>query len=39
MNTINVRLATKEDSPQIAKIHVITWQYAYRRQLPDSYLG
>src|SRR3989344_8912252 len=38
MNEISVRLAEIKDAPQIAKIHVKTWQCAYKGQIPDSYL-
>lgn len=33
-----VREATLKDAGQIAKIHVETWQHAYRGQLPDALL-
>lgn len=38
MGDIRVRFAKPEDAPQIAKIHVKTWQCAYRGQIPDAYL-
>lgn len=33
-----VRPAQVEDAPQIAKVHVETWQSAYQGQMPDLYL-
>ena len=38
MDKINIRPAEEKDAPHIADIHVKTWQYAYRGQVPDSYL-
>lgn len=38
MESIKVRSANPEDAPAIAKIHVETWQSAYRGQIPDEYL-
>lgn len=38
MNQITVRPAELKDAPEIAKIHVKTWQCAYKGQIPDSYL-
>lgn len=38
MNTL-VRLAQVEDAAQIAEVHVLTWQCAYKGQIPDSYLN
>lgn len=38
MVDIRVRIAELKDAPQIAKIHVKTWQCAYRGQIPDVYL-
>jgi ribosomal protein S18 acetylase RimI-like enzyme len=35
---ITVRLAEPKDAAQIAKVHVETWQSAYRGQIPQSYL-
>ena len=36
--TTSIRPATIEDAPAIAKIHVQTWQCAYRDHLPAEYL-
>lgn len=33
-----LRPATPEDAPAIARIHIETWQIAYRGQLPDAFL-
>ena len=33
-----IRLATPSDVPEIARIHVQTWQAAYRGHMPDAYL-
>jgi ribosomal protein S18 acetylase RimI-like enzyme len=38
MNTVKVRKAGIGDAQDIALIHTRTWQYAYRGQLPDSFL-
>lgn len=38
MTNITVRLAELRDAPQIGKIHVKTWQCAYKGQIPDAYL-
>lgn len=38
MDEVTVRKAQKEDASRIAKIHVETWQCAYRGQLPDALL-
>lgn len=38
MAALNVRIAQKKDASNIAKIHVETWQCAYRGQLPDALL-
>lgn len=35
---INIRDAEPTDARAIATIHVKTWQYAYKGQIPDSYL-
>lgn len=35
---IRVRIAAQNDVPAIARIHVQTWQRAYRGMLPDAYL-
>lgn len=34
-----IRQAIPKDAPKIAKIHVETWQCAYKNQIPDSYLN
>ena len=34
-----IRTAQTHDAAEIARIHVRTWQAAYRGQLPDAYLG
>lgn len=36
--TVTVRLATIEDAPVIASLHIRAWQWAYRGQLPDEFL-
>ncbi|HEY7358877.1 MAG TPA: GNAT family N-acetyltransferase [Ktedonobacterales bacterium] len=33
-----IRPATLADAPAIAEVHVRSWQWAYRGQLPDEYL-
>lgn len=38
MDNINVRPAQLKDAPGIAKVHVKTWQCAYKGQIPDAYL-
>jgi len=38
MDEVTIRLASLEDALAIAKVHVGTWQCAYRGQIPDSYL-
>jgi ribosomal protein S18 acetylase RimI-like enzyme len=38
MPTISVRKAQLSDAVAIAKIHIGTWQCAYRGQIPDEYL-
>jgi ribosomal protein S18 acetylase RimI-like enzyme len=35
---MEIRKATPKDAPGIAKVHVTTWQFAYRSQLPDAFL-
>ena len=35
---MSIRPAQPRDAPEIARIHVRTWQAAYRGQLPDAYL-
>lgn len=38
MSSEHVRVATLDDAPGIAAVQVLTWQHAYRNQIPDSYL-
>ena len=38
MENLQIRLAKVSDAPQIAKVHVETWHFAYRGQLPDALL-
>ncbi|MDO8649163.1 MAG: GNAT family N-acetyltransferase [Candidatus Peregrinibacteria bacterium] len=38
MKHTKIRFAEEQDAPAIAKIHVGTWQHAYRGQVPDAYL-
>lgn len=38
MEKLHVRPAEERDSFDIAKIHVGTWQHAYKGQVPDAYL-
>ena len=33
-----IRFAEESDAPSIARVHVRSWQEAYRGQVPDSYL-
>src|SRR5579859_2697677 len=35
---VKIRPAIIEDAPAIAEVHVRSWQWAYRGQLPDGYL-
>ncbi len=35
---VTVRAATVDDAEAITRVHVGTWQIAYRGQLPDAYL-
>ena len=37
MDTV-IREAKVEDAAGIAEVHVLTWQCAYKGQIPDSYL-
>ena len=39
MENLQVRPAEAKDALQIAKVHVGTWQFAYRGQMPDSFLN
>lgn len=34
-----IRLAESEDALDIARVHVASWQIAYRGQMPESYLN
>lgn len=38
MEHVKIRTAELKDAPLIAAVHVKTWQYAYKGQVPDSYL-
>lgn len=38
MSDITVRQAKVEDAAGIAEVHVLTWQCAYKGQIPDTYL-
>lgn len=38
MSEVSIRPAELKDAPGIAKVHVRTWQCAYKGQMPDSYL-
>src|SRR5882757_2296846 len=38
MADIQIREANIADAAGIARIHVVTWQHAYRGQMPDDYL-
>ena len=35
---MNIRRATANDAPMLAKVHVDSWQVAYRGIVPDSHL-
>jgi ribosomal protein S18 acetylase RimI-like enzyme len=35
---VKIRPATIDDAPAIAEVHVRSWQWAYRGQIPDDYL-
>jgi ribosomal protein S18 acetylase RimI-like enzyme len=39
MDNLQIRHAEVNDALQIAKIHVSTWQFAYRGQMPDAFLN
>jgi hypothetical protein len=39
MTTISVRPALPDDAAAIAELHVRSWQWAYRGQIPDDYLN
>ena len=36
--TFDIRLATPEDAPALARVHIASWQSAYRGIVHDSYL-
>ena len=36
--TVTVRPATVDDAPAIASLHIRSWQWAYRGQLPNEFL-
>jgi hypothetical protein len=38
MTVMDIRAARMEDVPQIAAVHVRSWQAAYRGLLPQAYL-
>ena len=38
MAQVTIRPATVDDLTEVARIHVASWQAAYRGQLPDAYL-
>ena len=38
MEVMDIRSARIEDAPQIAHVHVRSWQGAYRGLLPEAYL-
>jgi ribosomal protein S18 acetylase RimI-like enzyme len=38
MDTIEIRKAEKSDASGIAKVHIETWQFAYRGVMPDNFL-
>ena len=38
MAGIQIREAGLEDAAGIARVHVVTWQHAYRGQMPDDFL-
>ena len=38
MENLRIRHAELNDAPQIAEVHVGTWQFAYRGQMPDALL-
>jgi len=39
MGNLQIRLAEGNDAFQIAKVHVDTWQFAYRGQMPGAFLN
>ncbi|MBI1259849.1 MAG: GNAT family N-acetyltransferase [Chloroflexi bacterium] len=38
MTEIQIRAANIADAAGIARVHVLTWQHAYRGQMPDDFL-
>lgn len=38
MPQTTIRLAVPDDAAGIATVHVKTWQFAYKGQIPNSYL-
>jgi L-amino acid N-acyltransferase YncA len=39
MDAIEIRPAEKKDASGIAKVHIQTWQYAYKGLMPDNFLN
>jgi ribosomal protein S18 acetylase RimI-like enzyme len=39
MDAIEIRPAEKKDASGIAKVHIETWQYAYKGLMPDNFLA
>ena len=39
MGNLKIRRAEVHDALQIAQVHVGTWQFAYRGQMPDAFLN
>ncbi len=37
-SAVTIRLATSDDAPALATVHVRSWQWAYQGQVPDAYL-
>ena len=37
-SAVTIRLATSADAPALATVHVRSWQWAYRGQVPDAFL-
>lgn len=38
VSAVTIRPATSTDAPVLAAVHVRSWQWAYRGQVPDAYL-
>ncbi len=38
ISALRIKKASLEDAPAIARIHLSSWQYAYRHQFPKRYL-